>query len=61
MATIFTIGGAIMAMTKAPVTPDLVDDTGAYIFRKSFTTKSGKKIVSKNGKPADSHLKCNFP
>ena len=40
-----------MATTKAPVIPDLVDETGAYIFRKSFTTKSGKKIVSKNGKP----------
>ena len=40
-----------MATTKAPVIPDLVDETGAYIFRKSFTTKSGKKIVSKDGKP----------
>ena len=40
-----------MATTKAPVTPDLVDDTDAYIFRMSFTTKNGKKVVSKNGKP----------
>ena len=40
-----------MATTKAPVIPDLVDETGAYVFRMSFTAKNGKKIVSKDGKP----------
>nr|DAY07294.1 MAG TPA: hypothetical protein [Caudoviricetes sp.] len=34
-----------------PIIPDLVDETGAYVFRMSFTTRSGKKVVSKDGKP----------
>lgn len=51
MVTFIKLRGVTMATAKAPVTPDLVDDTGAYIFRMSFTTKSGKKVVSKDGKP----------
>ena len=34
-----------------PTVPDLVDETGAYVFRMSFTTRNGKKVVAKDGKP----------
>ncbi len=34
-----------------PIVPDLVDETGAYVFRMSFTARNGKKVVAKDGKP----------
>lgn len=35
---------------NVPTIPDLVDETGAYVFRKSFTTRSGRKVIAKDGK-----------
>ncbi len=45
-----------MATTNVPVMPDLIDETGEYIFRMSFM-RNGKRIVSKNGKPFKIRLK----
>ena len=35
------------------------DEKGTYVLRHSFTTKSGKKIVSKNGKPFKIYISNN--
>ena len=35
------------------------DEKGTYVLRHSFTTKSGKKIVSKNGKPFKIYMSNN--
>lgn len=35
------------------------DEKGTYVLRHSFTTESGKKIVSKNGKPFKIYINNN--